>query len=322
MSESKIPRIIHYCWLSNDPVPEQMQKCMQSWKKHLVNYEFKLWNFDIFDKNLSLWVKQAFDAKKYAFAADYIRLYAVYTYGGIYMDMDVEVLKPFDDLLHNDLMFAYEDEENKYLEAGCFGAAKGNIFIRKCLEYYSDRPFIKETGDFDTVPLPQIITQIYNNMIMTPPFTFDYFTAKSWKTGELYTTRNTYSIHHFEGSWVDGGLLRIRKDCLKKLGVVFTAEEEEIYLDLLNNRKAIKTREELFLAVNMAEKISIAAKESCKNKDLDESVSSLVFLISEKGIQNKITSLKLYFTVFRRWKILKTPRSNLRSIYHCLRNLL
>lgn len=99
-----IPKIIHYCWLSNDPIPEKLQEYMKSWKEKLPDYEFKLWNFDCFDINSSQWVKEAFEAKKYAFAADYIRLYAVYNYGGIYMDMDVEVIKSFNPLLNNDYL--------------------------------------------------------------------------------------------------------------------------------------------------------------------------------------------------------------------------
>lgn len=88
-----IPKIIHYCWLSNDPIPADMQRYIESWKKFLPDYEFMLWNFSRFDINSSDWVKEAFKNKKYAFAADYIRLYALYNYGGIYMDMDVEVLE-------------------------------------------------------------------------------------------------------------------------------------------------------------------------------------------------------------------------------------
>ena len=92
-----IPKIIHYCWLSNDPVPENLQKCMDSWKRYLPDYEFMLWNFDRFDKKSSLWVEQAFDNRKYAFAADYIRLFAIYNYGGIYLDMDVDGLRDVSD---------------------------------------------------------------------------------------------------------------------------------------------------------------------------------------------------------------------------------
>ena len=86
-----ISKIIHYCWLSNDPIPADLQKCMESWKKYLPDYEFMLWNFERFPKSQSKWVSDAFDNKKYAFAADYIRLYALYNYGGIYLDMDVEI---------------------------------------------------------------------------------------------------------------------------------------------------------------------------------------------------------------------------------------
>jgi mannosyltransferase OCH1-like enzyme len=96
---------------------------MKTWEKALWDYEFILWNFDKFNIHDSLWVKQAFEAKKYAYAADYIRLYAVYNYGGIYLDMDVEVLKPFDNLLKNEVMMAYEDK-SKAIEAGCLGAEK------------------------------------------------------------------------------------------------------------------------------------------------------------------------------------------------------
>ena len=112
-----IPKIIHYCWLSNDPYPEELKRCMDTWKKKLPDYEFILWNFDKFDKSSSKWVEQAFDNRKYAFAADYIRLFAVYNYGGIYMDMDIEVLKSFDDLLDSELMMAYENDEQNGIEA-------------------------------------------------------------------------------------------------------------------------------------------------------------------------------------------------------------
>ncbi|MDR1147828.1 MAG: glycosyl transferase, partial [Spirochaetaceae bacterium] len=116
-----IPKIIHYCWLSNDPIPENYERCMATWKAKLPDYEFILWDTARFDMNSVLWVKQAFDVKLYACAADYIRLYAVYSRGGIYLDMDMEVVKPFDELLKADTMLAYENNVNHNIEAGCFG---------------------------------------------------------------------------------------------------------------------------------------------------------------------------------------------------------
>jgi len=162
-----------------------------------------LWNFERFDINHSLWVKQAFEAKKYAFAADFIRLYAVYHFGGIYLDMDIEVVKPFDDLLNSEIMIGYEDGETKKIEAGCFGAIIGNCFIEQCLNYYKEREFIKADGSYDILPLPNIITEIYNKNCLEKYkiYTSDYFTAKSFSTGITNPTFNTYSIHHFAGSW-------------------------------------------------------------------------------------------------------------------------
>ena len=197
-----IPKIIHYCWLSNDPVPQDLQTYMLTWKEKLPDYEFILWNFDRFDKNSSKWVAQAFDNKKYAFAADYIRLYAVYNYGGFYMDMDIEVLKSFDDLLDNQILLAYEDEVPTGIEAGVFGAEKNNPIIKECLDYYSGRNFIKDDGTFDTLPLPRIMTKYCcgkSGIEINDRF---LFTCKSFKTGIVTTKPFSYTIHHFAGSWL------------------------------------------------------------------------------------------------------------------------
>ena len=94
-----IPKIIHLCWLSGDPYPRKIQDCLDSWKKHLPSYEIILWDTKRFNIHEVPWVEQAFNTKKYAFAADYIRLYALYHHGGIYLDSDVEILKSLDNFL-------------------------------------------------------------------------------------------------------------------------------------------------------------------------------------------------------------------------------
>ena len=126
-----IPKIIHYCWLSNDPVPSDLQKYMQTWKVKLPDYEFIKWDFKRFPKGKSKWVDQAFDKKKYAIAADYIRLFALYNYGGIYLDMDVEVLKSYDDLLPLSSMICFE-ANGTTIEAATIGSEKGCIWVKKC----------------------------------------------------------------------------------------------------------------------------------------------------------------------------------------------
>jgi hypothetical protein len=198
---------------------------MESWKKHLHGYEFMLWNFDRFDINSSVWVKQAFEAKKYAFAADYIRLYALYHYGGIYLDMDVEVIKPFDDLLDLPYFAGREidaerpDNAKIYpIEAATIGAEKGCFWVGKCLDYYKDRKFDLGYGKYDVKPLPFIIYQVIKNyfrliqvadiqeirdntknVYVLPA---DFFSPKRWYDSTIMnSTTNTYSIHHYEGSW-------------------------------------------------------------------------------------------------------------------------
>lgn len=198
-----IPKIIHYCWLSNDPIPKDLKKYMKSWKEKLYDYEFILWDLNRFDLNRSLWVKQAFEAKKYAFAADYIRLYAVYNYGGIYMDMDVEVIKSFNDLLRNDYILGYEAAMG--LEAGVFGAPKKAPWVKEVLEYYTSKEFALPNGLYNDTPLPIIMDEVLNADYITNkkivPLPTDFLTAKSYKTGKITITPNTYTIHHFAGSW-------------------------------------------------------------------------------------------------------------------------
>lgn len=219
-----IPKIIHCCWLSNEPVPENLKRCMDTWKERLPGYEFMLWNFERFHKDSSLWVRQAFDSKKYAFAADYIRLYAVCNYGGIYLDMDIEVLRAFDDLLDAPLMVAYENEEKTGIEAGCFGAEKGNPFIADCLSYYADRSFIKPDGSFDTLTLPKIMKSFLSAHPGIKPMDWHCFTNKSYKTGKIKTTGESYAVHHFAGSWlpIESKIKNIRRYRIyKKFGNTF-----------------------------------------------------------------------------------------------------
>lgn len=216
-----IPKIIHYCWLSNDPVPKFLQDCMKSWSLYLPDYEIIHWDRDRFDINSSVWTKEAFENKKYAFAADYIRLYALYNYGGIYLDMDVEVLKPFDELLNLKTMICYENSNDKRLEVAAFGVEKHSAWIKACIDYYENRHFVKKDASLDTKVLPLIIRDVlteYNYKLNPvndpiaafnselcekniPVFPYFFFSPKSYSDGRIYKNRDTYAIHHFSGSW-------------------------------------------------------------------------------------------------------------------------
>jgi len=216
-----IPKTIHYCWLSDNPYPVRIQHCIDTWRQHLPDYDFRLWNLQSFDISTSVWVQQAFERGKYAFAADYIRLYALYNYGGIYLDSDIEVVKSFDDLL----TFPYFacTEGNNIIEAGAFGAEAGIDWIGKSLGYYRDREFIRADGSLAMITLPQIIMRQTGDkyrpavvdmttfarrvgdfatdktLYMLPK---DYFCAKDMGSGIITRTNNTYCIHHFAMSWI------------------------------------------------------------------------------------------------------------------------
>lgn len=197
-----IPKIIHYCWLSGDEVPENLKKCMDSWKKIIPDYEFVKWDFTKFDKSSSAWVSEAFDNRKYAFACDYIRLYAVYNYGGIYLDMDMEVLKRFDDFLNQQYMLAYERESCKGIEAGCFGAEPHSEYIKRCLDYYTDRHFIKEDGSFDQLPLPQIMQAELDKMKITA-IPYSCSVERGLTGSKQSITRETVSAFYTNGTKTD-----------------------------------------------------------------------------------------------------------------------
>lgn len=202
-----IPKIIHYCWLSGDPYPELVQHCMQSWKEKLPDYEFMLWDMNRFDIHSVSWVEQACAAKKWAFAADYIRLYALYNYGGIYLDSDVEVLKSFDDLLELPYFFGREHyfdmiDASNTIEAATMGCEKGCAVIKECLDFYDGRNFVKPNGEYDMLILPYAMSLVFSKhakRISLLPM--DYFSPKNTRTLEIEATENTYSVHHFNGSW-------------------------------------------------------------------------------------------------------------------------
>lgn len=237
-----IPKIIHLCWLSGDEYPPLIKKCVDTWKEKLPDYEFILWDTNKFNLEDNIWVKQAFETKKYAFAADYIRLFAVYHYGGIYLDTDIEVLKSFDDLL--DRPYFVGEEGESVIEAGVFGAEKNADWLKKCLDYYEGKEFIKKDGTFDTLTLPRIMmSQISNlrtfkqvlpkdidietikqdtdTMYMFPK---DFFCAKNHGTGVIEKTENTYCIHHFAMSWLPKKrtfLPNLKRKLMSVFGVTF-----------------------------------------------------------------------------------------------------
>jgi len=205
-----IPRIIHFCWFGQGILPKKNKKCIDSWKKYCADYEFIEWNENNFDTKQNLYVEQAYFAKKYAFVADYVRLYALCFTGGIYMDTDVELLKPLDDYLSNQAFSGFE--QPNAIPTGIMACEKGFPLFLEFLNYYDDKKFIKDDGSYDNTTNVKIITeimcryglklngkhQIIKGFAIYPKEIFCPFDNG---TGLLKRTVDTVTIHWFAKSW-------------------------------------------------------------------------------------------------------------------------
>lgn len=205
-----IPKIIHCCWFGGTRLPKAVQKYLRIWRKRLPNYEIKIWTeqeFDITQSNA--YVKQAYECKKFAFVSDYVRLYALYKYGGIYLDTDVEVLKSFDSFLHHSAFMCFEDYDK--LSTAIIATEPNADWVWNLLQGYEERVFLVD-GRMDLTTNVEYITGMFKqyglklngekqsvqDVVIYPS---EYFSPKSWGTGKYTITDNTVTVHHFAGTW-------------------------------------------------------------------------------------------------------------------------
>ncbi|MEH7299501.1 glycosyltransferase family 32 protein, partial [Neobacillus drentensis] len=202
----------HYCWFGGNDLSKLAEKCIESWLKYCPEYVIKRWDESNFDINSNQYVKEAYESKKWAFVSDYVRLYALYEYGGIYMDTDVELLKGLDNLLEHNVFSGYENVNN--IPTAIMGSKKSHTWIGYLLSYYNNKCFIKIDGSLDLTTNVTIITSMtkkrYNINLNNTYQVLDqgiaiypkeYFCPKNYHDGKIRVTRNTYCIHHFNASW-------------------------------------------------------------------------------------------------------------------------
>lgn len=231
-----IPKIIHYCWFGKGEMPELVLKCIESWKKYLPYYEMRLWNEASLSQTLSplkggedcwleympQYVREAYAEKKYAFVSDYVRLWALEREGGVYLDTDVEVLRSFDALL-DDTAFIGLEESLALLPGTCvMGCEAHCLWVKDMLVTYDNATFLKEDSSLDmTTNVLRLGAKMvegglqHERKIQYLPqwglrvYTHDYFSPIT-STRVMRKTKNTYCIHRFAGSWVDGKNGRVR----------------------------------------------------------------------------------------------------------------
>ncbi|MCM1131334.1 MAG: exopolysaccharide biosynthesis protein [Roseburia sp.] len=205
-----IPKVIHYCWFGKNPLPRYVKKCIKSWKKYCPNYKFICWNETNYNVKKNDFIKSAYQSKKWAFVSDYARIDIINSYGGIYLDTDVELLKSLDSLLENNAYFGMQ-QDGLYVNTGIgFGAIKNHPVLIKMLEHYNSLAFNLET--IKELACPYINTTVLQDygfqfkdevqklgdIVVYPA---KYFDPLSTNASDLLC-EHTYSIHHYGGAWI------------------------------------------------------------------------------------------------------------------------
>ena len=224
-----IPKVIHYCWFGGNPLPKSALKCIDSWKKYLPDYEIKEWNESNYDVNKIQYTREAYSAKKYAFVSDYARFDIINTHGGVYFDTDVEVIKPFDDILENGAFMGCEidgsDVDSIDVNSGIgiatapglgIASEKGTDIYKEILDAYSTFRFLNDDGTYNTTTIVKYTTDILKKhglknikgiqkVAGITVYPKEYFNPLDDLTGKVEKTENTHSIHWYSKTWLSKG---------------------------------------------------------------------------------------------------------------------
>lgn len=205
-----IPKVIHYCWFGRGEMPKLMKKCIKSWKKYCPDYQITEWNEDNFDICSTEWTKEAYEAKKYAFVADYVRLKVLFEHGGIYLDTDQELIKPLDPFLNHKAFLGFMQKSS--VSMGVVGAIPKHGLIEKLFSHYENRRFLtngKEDKNPNTEWVSEILLKegfVQNNQYQvinydTHIYPQTYFCPTSCVSIEDVSGPDTVSIHHWAMTW-------------------------------------------------------------------------------------------------------------------------
>lgn len=232
-----IPKTIHYCWFGKNPKPENVLKCIETWRQYLPDYKIIEWNETNFDINQNPFVKQAYEKKMWAFVSDFARLKAVFENGGFYLDTDMEVTRNFDELLNHQVICGYEFRGRPF--SAFFASEPNHEFIKELLSYYIEQTEFKIKSNTDIFSdllkkkynayHEDIYQELENGVTLFPSHFFSLDVPKN------------FVIHHFEGSWLDQKQKTTYKDMVNMYGSLKYLVEKQngkaVVKDLVYNRK-------------------------------------------------------------------------------------
>lgn len=206
-----IPKIIHYCWFGGKPKNDLAQNCIRSWKKFCPDWKLQEWNEDNFDVSAApLYVRQAYEAGRWAFVTDYVRLVGLVEMGGVYMDTDVEVIKPLEKYLHHQAFAGFERIDR--VQTGLLACEKGFPLFREFLAHYDTATFLKADGTHDVTTNVEVLTALCvshglrldgsrQEAAGLTVYPKDVFCPVDFDTRKLKKSRRTAVVHWFSGSW-------------------------------------------------------------------------------------------------------------------------
>lgn len=209
-----IPKIIHYCWFGLNPKPQDVENTINEWKKKFSDYQIIEWNESNFDVTTFQFAKEAYDLKKYAFVSDVARIVALYQYGGIYLDTDIEVIQTFDDVLRDNCGVFSLENNNSIVATSFMAVERKSPVILEMIKLYENLKFVLENGELNTVPNTRYLSNILekkgmktkcdsiqhlpDKLVVYPDC---YFSSYNLEIGKPIYSEKTYIVHHFSGSW-------------------------------------------------------------------------------------------------------------------------
>ena len=210
-----IPKTIHYVWVGDAPKPRQVLDCVESWRRFCPGWEIREWGNDFVSTVDNRYVREAFSHRKWAFVADWVRLYALVHHGGFYLDTDMEMEKPFDDFLGEKFVISWERMNGRTnFNCGVIGCEPGNEVATGLLALYDDLPFVKPDGELDQTPNTVRFLAHFESVWKVHPSADGMDTVRFGDGGIVYPWTyflpgGGYTRHLYEASWLDPWLRKV-----------------------------------------------------------------------------------------------------------------